>query len=56
MPESITTDDKEVASILAAAELTKDCSIAKQPEVAAEAFQTIYRAIIEARKSEGPLA
>ncbi len=50
MPESISTNDKEVASILAAAELTKNCTITKMPENVAEAFQTIYRAIIDVSK------
>ncbi len=51
MPESVTTDDREVATILAAAELVKITPInadAKSPEALASAFKTIYKAMGEA--------
>lgn len=56
LPESISTDDKDVASILAAAELTKLTGIGTTTTTAdalGKAFQTIYRAIIEVRYHPG---
>lgn len=52
MPESVTTDDRDVATIFAAAELAKITAInvtAKSPETLAKSFRTIFKAIREAR-------
>ena len=57
MPESVTTNDREVAMIFAAVELTKGTTYesaedttrpADTPDGAVKAFTTIYRAIVEA--------
>ncbi len=56
MPESITTDSRDVASILVAGELTKLTAInitAQAPDALGKAFYTIYREILAARRPPG---
>ena len=54
MPDAA-TDDREVASIYAAAELVKitvtGATESRSPETLASAFKTIHKAIVDARLS-----
>ena len=48
MPESLATDSKEVAMIMAATELTKIMGSKLPPEKVADRYRETYKAIMEA--------
>lgn len=48
MPESVSTDSREVAMIMAATELTKYMGTKLPPEKVAEHYRLTYKAIMEA--------
>jgi hypothetical protein len=53
MPESVTTDNVTVATIVAATELTKLCAVPdKRPATVGGAFKEIFKAIYEARQGK----
>lgn len=48
MPESVATDSREVAMIMAATELLRAMGVKTSPEELAEDYKVIYGAIMEA--------
>ena len=48
MPESLATDSREVAMIMAATELTKHMGVNLSPENVADRYRQTYKAIMEA--------